>query len=238
MDPNSVAYYSPNELYKRQLASNKGDLCGFISPSLPLLATILGEAGLDVTNDAPPFKVGPAVSWATAAHHKLAKSITDNTPPPDLVIESVLMEIARETILKAASESRRKPRQYRSISTSRAHADIARRTKEVMARSVSDTDAEQIRLEDISKQVHVSTYHLCRVFKQQTGESIAQHHLRLRLRAAAGRLAWSDHTITSIAHDFGFANHAHFTTAWKSEFGYPPSALRRTSHCFYDRARN
>lgn len=238
MDPNSVAYYCPNELYKRQLASTKGDLCGFVSPSLPLLTTILEEAGLDTTNNSTPFKVGPAVSWATAAHHKLARLITDNNPPPDLVTESVLIEIARETILAAASNSRRKPRQYRSGSTARAHTDIANRTREVLARSVSDTAAEQVRLEDLSRQVHVSTYHLCRIFKQQTGESIAQHYLRLRLRTAAARLAWSDHTITSIAHDFGFANHAHFTTAWKAEFGYPPSALRSTDMCFNDRARN
>lgn len=238
MDPNSVAYYSPNEPYKRQLASHNGDRCGFISPSPALLATILEEAGLETTNDAPPFKIGPAVSWATATHHRLARSITNNNPPPDLVIESVLIEIARVTILAAASTSRRKPRRYRSATTERAHSDIARRTKEVMALSVSDSTADPIRLEDISRQVHASTFHLCRVFKQQTGDSIAQHYLRLRLRAAAGRLTWSDHTITSIAHDFGFANHAHFTTAWKAEFGSPPSALRNNKHSFFDRARN
>ncbi|GAB5497679.1 MAG: hypothetical protein Phyf2KO_27590 [Phycisphaerales bacterium] len=202
-----------------------------------LLTTILEEAGLDTTSDAPPFKSGPAVSWATASHHMLAKSIIGNNSPPNLVIESVLMEVARETILAAAQAACRK-RMRNNTTTSRTHGDIVTHATELMACAVSDSSAETIRLADLAKQVHTSPFHLCRIFKQQTGESIAQHYLRLRLRAATERLAWSDDTITSIAHDYGFANHAHFTTAWKSEFGYPPSALRKANAGLYNRARN
>lgn len=236
MDPNCVVFYAPGEPYARQIASVRGDRCGFISPSPQLLAEALEDAGLSAANDAPPFKTGPAVSWVTAAHHKLARALVDNMELPRIAIESILMDIVRQTVLAAATSRRRPPRINK---TQRAHADIAHRAREIMAHSIDNhTLGASLRLNDLARQLHVSPFHLCRVFKQQTGESIAKHALRLRLRAATEQLAWSGKTITSIAHSFGFANHAHFTTAWKTEFGRPQSALRRQKLEDFLQARN
>ncbi|MGW4913463.1 AraC family transcriptional regulator [Streptomyces sp. NPDC004270] len=53
---------------------------------------------------------------------------------------------------------------------------------------------------------------------------------RERLHLARARLAggsWAAHSIAQIAYSCGFASHASFATAFRSEFGMTPSAARR-----------
>ena len=52
---------------------------------------------------------------------------------------------------------------------------------------------------------------------------------RLRARLAAERLARGAPDLTELALDLGFADHAHFTNAFRREWGVPPSRLRARS---------
>jgi AraC-like DNA-binding protein len=226
VNQNSTVFYAPGDNYNRKLASDRGDRCAFINPSPQLLREALLDAGLDNDNTAFPFEIGPAVSWVTGAHHALAHALTTHSATPDIVIEEILTSIVRKTTLAAARhDSRIKP--SKPVGTNKAHRELTHLAIEIMADSIANTaNTQRLKITDIAKRAHASAYHLCRVFKSHTGESLAQHLMRLRLRAAAEMLVWSDDSITTIAHRLGFANHAHFTTAWKSEFGRPPSSFR------------
>src|SRR3954451_22960896 len=63
---------------------------------------------------------------------------------------------------------------------------------------------EPLRLEDVASALYVSTYHLCRVFKEETGMSIHQYLTQLRLRQALKELAQGDTALATLANDLGF----------------------------------
>ena len=81
-------------------------------------------------------------------------------------------------------------------------------------------------LEDIARGLYVSTFHLCRLFKQETGMPMHRYVNRLRLREALEQLT-EGADLTQLALSLGFAGHSHFTTAFRKEFGVPPSEVRR-----------
>lgn len=85
--------------------------------------------------------------------------------------------------------------------------------------------AESLSLEDIARSLGVSAFHLCRVFRAQTGTSLHQHRDQLRLRAALNRLE-RDEDLTTIGLDVGYSSHSHFTAAFRRAFGVAPSRLR------------
>ena len=227
VDPNSAVYYRANEPYERRLISPRGDRCIFISPSAELLHDVLDEAQLEAQHDAFPFTVGPAVSRVTRAQHELGCALFNNRRLNPIEVESSLTEILR-MLVGAAGRQMRRPCARPTQSTQRAHRELVHNTKSVLAKSLDDpAGVMPFGIESLGKCVHASPYHLCRVFKRETGVTIGQYWMRLRLRSAAERLVWTDQSITNIAHRFGFSSHAHFTSSWSAEFGSPPSALRQ-----------
>jgi AraC family transcriptional regulator len=83
------------------------------------------------------------------------------------------------------------------------------------------------RLEALAKACGLSPYHLCRVFRIATGDTIHKHLTQLRLRAALDRLGDARHDLVSLTFDVGFSSHSHFTFALRREFGVPPSQALR-----------
>jgi len=82
-------------------------------------------------------------------------------------------------------------------------------------------------LEQIASAVHLSPYHLCRVFKQNTGMTIHQYLKRLRLFNAAQEMLDNPHArLDVLALDYGFSSHGNFSTAFHQAFGLNPSQLR------------
>lgn len=86
---------------------------------------------------------------------------------------------------------------------------------------------ETLRLDDVARSLHVSTYHLCRIFKEETGVPIHRYLNRLRLREALESLAAGAADLTDLALSLGFASHSHFSNAFRKEFGISPRDVRR-----------
>lgn len=227
IDPNSAVFYHAGQPYRRHVASAAGERCAFINPSCELIRHALEEAQIDGPDGGFPFASGPAVSWATRTHHALARSIESGERLDPIEIESTLTEIVRQ-LVGSAVDALRRPRSRRLDGTRRAHRDLVEGVRHEVNRIVdAESGARPVGIEELARCVHTSPYHLCRVFKNETGQTIGTYFMQLRLRVAAERVAWSDHSITNIAHRFGFSSHAHFTSAWSAEFGSPPSQLRR-----------
>jgi AraC family transcriptional regulator len=86
---------------------------------------------------------------------------------------------------------------------------------------------EPLGLTDIARALYVSTYHLCRLFKEETGMPIHRYLTRLRLREALERISGGETGLTDLALNVGFSCHSHFTRAFCREFGVTPSEVRR-----------
>ncbi|SER24369.1 helix-turn-helix domain-containing protein [Actinokineospora terrae] len=88
--------------------------------------------------------------------------------------------------------------------------------------------ADPITLADIAGEVHLSVYHLVRVFKAATGETPHRFLTRLRIERAKGLLRDTDLAIAQIATRCGFASPGALSTAFLRHVGARPSAYRNS----------
>lgn len=81
-----------------------------------------------------------------------------------------------------------------------------------------------IRIAEVASAVHVSESHLAHLFAEQIGVPLRRYVLWRRLRAALD-LAMRGASLTTAAHDAGFADSAHLSRTFKETFGVTPSFL-------------
>jgi AraC-like DNA-binding protein len=62
----------------------------------------------------------------------------------------------------------------------------------------------------------------------ETGSSIHQYRLQLRLGIALERLAGGEVDLARLAVDLGFAHHSHFSACFRRVYGYTPGQARST----------
>ena len=65
-----------------------------------------------------------------------------------------------------------------------------------------------------------------RVFRRTFGVSLRQYLLKIRVEAACRKLAETDGTISAIASECGFYDHAHFSRGFQRIMGRTPRAYR------------
>jgi AraC-like DNA-binding protein len=82
-------------------------------------------------------------------------------------------------------------------------------------------------LHELARRQSVSPHHLSRVFHAITGTTVSAYRNQLRVREALERLAEGERSLTCLATDLGFADHAHMTRTVRRETGAAPSVLRR-----------
>jgi AraC-like DNA-binding protein len=83
----------------------------------------------------------------------------------------------------------------------------------------------QLSLAEIAAEVHLSPYHLGRVFKAALGVSLHQYLIAQRVERGRALLERGEHTIREVAALVGFADHSHFNLHFKRRYGVPPSAI-------------
>lgn len=103
----------------------------------------------------------------------------------------------------------------------------------VMARQVARVEEAIIGHAGENLDIHVlaglagcSPFHLCRIFREGTGQSLRQFRLQQRLGTALGRLAEGETDLAALACDLGFSSHSHMTEAFRRMLGSSPSELR------------
>jgi AraC-like DNA-binding protein len=83
------------------------------------------------------------------------------------------------------------------------------------------------RLVEIAAALGISPFHLARTFREETGISLHQFLVRLRLIEALDRLSAGAPDLSAIAFGVGFSSHSHFSLAFRRGLGLSPSEARR-----------
>ncbi len=87
---------------------------------------------------------------------------------------------------------------------------------------------EKIVLEDIALNVGVSKYHLHRLFKSLTGETIISYATSRKLTSSIRELLATDLRIIDIAHEYGFEYEQSYIRAFQKEYGCTPLKIRNS----------
>jgi AraC-like DNA-binding protein len=218
-DPSRVVFFNKGDTYRVSHPADGGDTCTMIACSSATWAELLSrhdEAARD--REAPfPRTHAPAPMHAMARVQRLRRMLRDGVSEP-LVIE----EAATRVVDAIFANTRGSRAQARRATTRAARRELAEHTALVL----SSRPEARHSLVGLAKTVNASPFHLARVFREETGGSIHQHLLKLRLALALDRVLDGPDHLSTIAHTLGFSSHAHFTTTFQRAFGHTPSAIR------------
>jgi AraC-like DNA-binding protein len=186
--------YDPEQQYRRTLLHPDGDV-----------ADVLGFAPATVHEAIGPTFGRSAVPLSDDVFLLQRRAFRSADP--------LLLEEAALTVLADVAAALQRP-------SPRAIAGLVERVRAQLA----DDLGAQLTIAEVARRVHVSPYHLARVFRAGTGSTLHGYREGLRLRAAADRALRGDR-LADVAADLGFASHSHLTARFRRRFGIPPSAL-------------
>lgn len=93
---------------------------------------------------------------------------------------------------------------------------------------IEEHAGESLTTEELAMVAGFSKYHFNRIFRSVLQESLIQYVNRIRLEQAYFMVAYrEDKSITDIAYEFGFADSAVFSRAFRKYFGKSPAACRK-----------
>ena len=134
-----------------------------------------------------------------------------------LAVSELLVRLVGEAL--ESLRGRRRDARHRE-GTPAAHRRAIERARETIAARF----AERLTLDDIARDSGYSATHLCEVFRAETGMTIHRYLNRLRLLVALEGLEGAP-SLSRLAYQVGFSSPSHFATAFRREFGHPPSRL-------------
>ena len=214
-NPNVVMIYNRGQAYTRRAISSVGDRCEWFAYSADAIVEARRAAGAHVDDEERPFGSLTHVA-CTSRSYLLARLAFENRAghgvetTDELFVEEVAADLLADVLRVRPSDA-----------VARPHAELADAVRHYIAQRYT----EQTSLTVIARVHGVSTFHLARVFRRATGQSIHAYRVGLRLRAAIERIA--DHEdVATVAVSLGFSTHSHFTSAFRRAFGVTPSQLR------------
>lgn len=89
---------------------------------------------------------------------------------------------------------------------------------------------ETLRLENIAGSLGYSKQYLCRVFKQDTGETIIYYANEQKIREVCNQLIFSNNNVTEIATKLGFCDQSYLTNLFVKHTSMTPIAFRKKYH--------
>lgn len=219
-----AVFFTADRPYRVSHPVTGGDDCLVLELRPAALADVLNEAdpAAAETPDVPFRRAAVRLSPGLVVrrrllHHRLLRHLANV-----LEVEETAAELLREGIRATVA---RPPKQELT------RRDGTRQVEMVRATQVTIASLPSVRwtLAELAREVDCSPFHLAHVFREVTGTTIHQYHVRARLIAALDDLLDTDRGLGAIALDAGFAHHSHFSSAFHQAFGVTPSALRRVA---------
>jgi AraC family transcriptional regulator len=221
-DPTHVLFFTRAQPYQVTHPIAGGDRCTIVTVSAETLLEIgrRHDPGWPEDPDAPfASRHGLTTARAVLLHQALLSGLRCGEMG-SLAIHELTLELLDEVLAAAGSGNGRDRGPAATISPR------ARELAEAAKTALSECYAYPPSLEELAQTLGCSPFHLCRSFSRTVGLPFRRYLDRLRLRLALDRLAAGAPDLTALALDLGYADHSHFTNAFRREFGRPPSALR------------
>lgn len=105
-------------------------------------------------------------------------------------------------------------------------AGVAGALSRVIRTYVLQHISRRITTEDLARHLNLSRTYLCKRFKEETGQSIADFITVLRVDEAKRLLAVSRKSLGEIAENLGFSSQSHFQNIFKKQVGATPNEFR------------
>jgi len=207
--PNHAMLYNADQHYRRELQHELGDESVFVELAEETLEQLAGDDRLRVTH-VPTGRQTYLLQHLLVRH--LRSRCSDELEAEELASRLVQSALAPQVARRRAARER----------TKAEHRELAEAAKSEIAADLSVRGS----LGELAQNLHTSPFHLARVFRAETGFTLAGYRQALRLRAALERLPGTDRDLSALALELGFSSHSHFTASFTREFGVPPSAVR------------
>jgi AraC-like DNA-binding protein len=86
---------------------------------------------------------------------------------------------------------------------------------------------QPLRLPELAERAGFSVSQLCLLYKQHFGATVMSHLRLVRLQRAAMLLQDTDLKVSVVGQMVGYADHYHFSKAFRRHFGRPPATFRQ-----------
>lgn len=224
-DPNVAVFYNDRQCYSRRKLSDQGDRCDFFRFSNACVAEAVAEItpGCHDPTDQPFTRAaGPVSARTYLAQRQLLSHAQSADGPDDLALAEAAIALLGDVLSEGRMDRGAATRQKDNACTRRRHRELVESARVHLAQRYSANET----LGALARAAGCSEYHLCRVFRRQTGTTLSQYRNELRLRSSLERVAETDELLTDIALDLGYSSHSHFTASFRRLFAISPSGLR------------
>jgi AraC family transcriptional regulator len=217
-DSNHVLFFNAHEPYRIEHPVAGGDDCTIFSLSATVARELVARhAPRRAERTAGPFDFRQALSAPhalRAQYELLARArATDRLDFEDglvALLDDVVASVSEQRTAREDAAAQRRHRDLVEAAKAEVHRDLARTPS----------------LSALAQHLDCSPFHLSRIFPRVAGLSLRAYVGRLRTRAAAERLTAGSRDLTALALSLGYADHSHFTNAFRREWGVPPSVFR------------
>jgi AraC-like DNA-binding protein len=221
-DPNQVLFFNAHQPYRFAHPVPGGDDCtSLVVPDALARQLVARHAPRDADDPKAPFRFDRTLSSSRAIrlHYELLARARAGSA---LGLQDTLAELLDEALAGAYARRDETP----SGRAAARRLDLAHAAAVAVQADLAATPS----LADLARTLACSPFHLSRVFREATGLSLRAYVKRLRARTAAEHLSGGAPDLTALALRLGYADHSHFTNAFRAEWGLPPSAFRARHH--------
>lgn len=96
-----------------------------------------------------------------------------------------------------------------------------------MKRYIEEHASVSFKVEDVARQVGLSSSRAAHLFKEAFGESIMQYAVKVRLAMAVERMKYSSLPLEQVAESCGMGSYPYFHRIFKERYGQSPSEFRK-----------
>jgi AraC-like DNA-binding protein len=107
------------------------------------------------------------------------------------------------------------------------HPTTLHRKVSDMVKYINEHFHEHLSLKGLAEHFHISSYYLCRIYKEVTGFTVIEYVNQLRVQEAQKLLKTTRYSVTDITEKVGFESSTHFGRIFKSLCGLSPLQYRK-----------
>ena len=212
-DSSTAIVYDEGAEFCTSHPTDGGDDCTVFTLEHELMAELFGPRRRD---DQIEYRMGPAAQAAHLSAHAGMKRHDGDRLATEEIALGLLHAVSSNSVV------------VQGPGTAGARR---RRIVDAAKRFLNDQLDSNLGLAEVSREVGCSPYHLMRLFRAGTGQSLRGYRSRLRVATAMDRLARGEGDLAGLAVDLGFSSHSHLSNTFRSLLGLSPGELR---HAFGD----